>query len=505
MTWEVLHSECRAALATIADCSVDAVVTDPPYDLTQVSRRGSPRTNDPATPFGRHRLQSKGGGFMGLQWDATGIAFDPEFWREVLRVLKPGGHLLSMGGTRTFHWMACAIESAGFEIRDCIVWHHARGFPKSLDVSKAIDKAAGVQPVGEKPASLGMADNPQWNPCHRQLVMPEAQTEYAKRWKGWGTALKPASELICVARRPLSEDTVARNVLAHGTGAINVDACRIGGPAYTQEEWNRKGSTGSHSNHIMQKSDGMREAYKEGKIPVPSGRWSANATFSHDERCSRVGTAKIRGITGTAAGRMAGKESGVYGEYAGSERAGDPTGYVDEDGNEAVEEWACVKGCPIRALDDQAGFLRRGKWNGQMGGATGEEQRAGGVYGSRRAKPIFLDGDSGYASRFFYCTKPSTRERNAGCGHLSREIDGKVVVGNHHPTVKPLALCRWMVRLVTPPGGVVLDPFAGSGTVGVAAVLEGFDFAGIDQDQSYCEVARARIGHAEQHREEFEK
>ena len=476
MTWDVVRSESFDYLRREApDCSVDSVVTDPPYELN----------------------------FMGKGWDKSGVANSVDFWREILRVLKPGGHLAAFGGTRTYHRMACAIEDAGFEIRDSIHWFYGQGFPKSLDVAKAMQKADKVAPREVRAATLDMASNPQWNAVNNQLVMPEpvAGSE-AARWEGWGTALKPAHEPIVLARKPL-EGTVVQNVRKWGTGAINVDGCRIG---TEQRSFVSKGiRPGSHN--IV--GDDWRGNGEEKSV---EGRWPANVVLSHDEDCVPLGTSKIRAITGTAAGRMAGDQTGVtFGEYAGSERAGERTGFGDEDGNETVEKWACVPGCPVRVLDDQTGtsVSRKGKPRSSKEPGEGWGMTATGAEYE----------DSGGASRFFYCAKPARSEKDAGCSesgvppkHRRGDAERKDPFYNDHPTVKPVSLMRWLVRLLTPPGGLVVDPFGGSGTTGVASVLEGFDFLGIDRDEDeigrplgYCEIARARIAWTLSHREDFEK
>ena len=273
----VLHfGDCRDVLPGLPGCSVDAIVTDPPYELTDGKKGGSGKASlNPNSPAGRSRIGT-GGGFMGRSWDATGVPFDPETWRAALRVLKPGGHLLAFGGTRTWHRMVCAIEDAGFEIRDSIDWIYGQGFAKSLNVSVAIDKMARRDYV-QAAISLGMEipgrnlddwtkedhspgdkwwaefkahlSPKQWGAIERAVVARQSDTrrreiglaglgrgEYsttdpatqdAVRWDGWGTALKPAHEPICVARKPLA-GTVAANVLQHGTGALNVDACKVG-------------------------------------------------------------------------------------------------------------------------------------------------------------------------------------------------------------------------------------------------------------------------------------
>lgn len=388
-----LHAgDCRTILASLPDASVDAVVTDPPYEL----------------------------GFMGKKWDATGIAYDVAMWAEVLRVLKPGGHLLSFGGTRTWHRMACAVEDAGFEMRDSIAWLYGSGFPKSLDVGKAIDKAAGAERevVGSKVTGMMAGQSGTLNAANGfaggQMVVPltAPATEDAVRWDGWGTALKPAHEPIVVARKPFP-GTVAANVVEHGTGALNIDACRIGTSGATKAvdtvaRWGGVGGTGERRNQI--------EA-------VNAGRWPANVVLD------------------------------------------DTTATI---------------------LDEQSGTLTTGAMNGnrnapKFGGAAASTYSGGTFTGEEKARP----GDSGGASRFFYCAKAPTKER-------PRHDDGTA-----HPTVKPLTLMRWLVRLVTPPGGTVLDPFTGSGTTLEAAILEGFHAIGIEANEDYLPLILQRLARHE--------
>jgi len=469
------HGDCREVLASLPDCSVDSVVTDPPYEL----------------------------GFMGKAWDGSGIAYSVEMWAEVLRVLKPGGHLCAFGGTRTYHRMACAIEDAGFEIRDSLHWVYGSGFPKSLDVSKAIDKANGepdrllkftlwfrtagltakevtrmLQTAGvisENGTMAGhyfaksrdgqpaiptaalwqvirphIAEVPDWvdelvarieaerevvgkrevpvghsfagptyggDSSSQEVSVTTAATDAAKQWEGWGTALKPAHEPIVLARRPLI-GTVAANVLTHGTGALNIDGARVPGwwkPVPPSEK-------GGKSGGIM----GKAVPGKGGEAHT-AGRWPANVIFD------------------TEAGAL-----------------------LDEQAD-----------CASR-------FFTAIEWDDNT--------------------------DIGIDVPFRYVPKPSKRERNAGLDGLpevtsrqgmggSMPIDdsGKdrdrfeVTQQNHHPTVKALALMRWLVKLVTPPGGTVLEPFAGSGTTLMACVMEGFNGIGIELTDEYLPIIEGRV------------
>lgn len=359
----LLHGDCLEVLRTLPDNSVDAVVTDPPYGLS----------------------------FMGKRWDYDVPA--TEVWAECLRVLKPGGHLLAFAGTRTQHRMAVRIEDAGFEIRDMIAWVYGSGFPKSLDVSKALDKAAGAErPNAIKGGHMGAAGRSHGDDYINAaatvveknipaivgkgaLTRGTPQTDAARQWQGWGTALKPALEPITVARKPLV-GTVAENVLVHGTGALNIDGCRVASDDLEalQKNWDRVQSSEQGIASTGLKAIDLRDR-------APAGRWPAN---------------------------------------------------LIHDGSEEVTEQF----------------------------------------------PVANDNS---AARFFYCAKASKSDRGEG---------------NVHPTVKPTDLMRYLCRLVTPPGGVVLDPFMGSGSTGRAAALEGFQFIGIEREAEYLEIARARIAAA---------
>ena len=383
----LIHADCLEALRKLPDNSVDSVVTDPPYGLS----------------------------FMGKKWDYDVPSVD--IWQECLRVLKPGGHLLSFAGSRTYHRIACAIEDAGFEIRDQIMWVYGSGFPKSLDVGKAIDKVQGneriefdyVAPDGKK----------RWGGNTFSVGMPPDGRGLNKKsignsgWDGWGTALKPAHEPICVARKPV-EGTVAANVLKWGTGAINIDGCRVETPDMEELEKARCNFE-KNQTHKMTNTGQNFLMSKELKATHGVGRFPAN--IIHD----------------------------------GSDEVLECFPETKSAGN--------IKQSPITAGKSMFGIGENGTRN-----------------------PKIENDIGGSASRFFYCAKASKAERGEN---------------NIHPTVKPIALMRYLVRLVTPPNGTVLDPFLGSGTTAIAAIQEGFDWIGIEREAEYCDIARARIAAAE--------
>lgn len=383
------HGDSLDVLKTLADNSIDAVVTDPPYGLD----------------------------FMGKAWDTGSTAFSIEFWTQIGRVLRPGGHVLAFGGTRTWHRLAVAVEDAGFEIRDNIAWLYGSGFPKSLDVSKAIDKAAGV----ERPDRVvsGPANNQIFQPSQTVDNAGTPVTDAAKQWDGWGTALKPAFEPIVVARKPLAAqlgDTVAANVIEHGTGALNIDGCRIGYEAddlavRTARTGKMAGTTYGHNGTVQ---------YSGGEVAAPNnaGRWPANVvldpfTAAEVDRQSGVSKSRRAELTSTP--------GDIYGAGAG--------------------------------LPSHTG-----------------------IYGQ---------DDEGGASRFFYTAKASPSERPRD------EADGTA-----HPTVKPLELMRWLIRLVTPPKGIVLEPFAGSGTTVEACLLEEMACVAIEREADYIPLIVQRIRRA---------
>ena len=413
-TYNVVHADCLAALRDMPDASVDAVVTDPPYGLSNTTPA---QVADTITQWvtGNREYLPTGRGFMGHEWD--GFVPPVAVWDECLRVLKPGGHLLAFAGSRTHDLMTLGIRLAGFEIRDSVAWLYGSGFPKSLDVSKAIDKAAGAERevVGPGPyADRGrVASGSQVDVGESSAsVITAPATDAARQWEGWGTALKPAFEPVTLARKPLS-GTVAANVQEHGTGALNIDGCRVP----TSDKLPAAGGSREMGNQVYGKGLGV----SSGRSAEMGGRWPANVVLDESQA--------------EALDRQSGELS-VNG----------PAVYRREQAD-AKENPSSFH------FDKPSGHQRTGY------------------------------GDSGGASRFFYVAKAPKSER-------------PVVDGTAHPTVKPLALMRWLVRMVTPPGGVVLDPFAGSGTTLEAAMLEGFNVTGIEREADYLPLIQARIERA---------
>jgi len=430
----IICGDCLVEMAKMEPNSIDAIVTDPPYGLE----------------------------FMGKEWD-HGIP-GVHFWVEALRVAKPGCHLLAFGGTRTFHRLACAIEDAGWEIRDCLGWLYGSGFPKSESASLAIDRKACREELEGRLGRKSTKDELKaaWSE-YRQVVgdfpndrpnshgknaipvgsaglgqgtkMTAPATDSAREWEGWGTALKPAWEPIILARKPL-DGTVAANVIKWGTGAINVDGCRV--PCDDKTKF----PVGDYGDRGLYGAPGNRT-----DDPNRQGRWPAN---------------------------------------------------LIHDGSDEVMELF---------PQTSTGDIKRGTYqHGKI------RNVAYGEYGPRPEAEHA--GDSGSAARFFYCAKASRKEREMGCEGMpdrtKRILNGGIpsavnsdprgmsgggdrVAKNHHPTVKPLTLMRYLCRLVTPPNGLILDPFMGSGTTLIAAEQEGFNFMGIDISQEYCDIAGKRL------------
>lgn len=422
----VYHGSNLDVLPTLPDNSVDSIVTDPPYEL----------------------------GFMGKSWDNSGIAYSVELWTECMRVLKPGGHLLAFGGSRTWHRLAVAIEDAGFEMRDSIAWLYGSGFPKSHDISKGIDKGAGAERevitetiedlfgTREEEKKLDQPANSIFTQGETKLSnnikITAPATHEALKWQGWGTALKPAFEPVVVARKPFAKgDTVAANVLQWGTGGLNIDASRIGTDTIT---------INTFDNGAKPFGDAVGEPYTSKEI---QGRWPANIIL-------------------------------------------DP--YTAD------------------LLDEQSGVSKSSIGHKQT--ANNDSKSIGNFIGTEN---IVGHDDSGGASRFFYVAKASKRDRNEGLETLPKKANTKFAqdkwslenmssgnttpAANTHPTVKPTALMEYLIKLVTPEGGTVLDPFTGSGSTGKAALLNGFQFIGIELTAEYLPIIEGRLRWATENKE----
>ena len=375
----VYNGDCLEVMDTIDKCSVDSVVTDPPYHLTSIVKRYGKEGSAPPKDYNQSGVFKRTStGFMGKEWDGGDIAFQANTWRKCYELLKPGGHLIAFSGSRTYHRMAVAIEDAGFEIRDQCIWLYGSGFPKSHNVGD-----------------------------------------------GWGTALKPAHEPMVLARKPLSEKSIANNVIKHGTGAINIDACRIEGevkhpktmPDFRDQGEQSKAAIGVDKLSFGQTSNAKRKQLSDlDLLDNQRGRWPSN---------------------------------------------------IMHDGSEQVQE---IFPTTI-STEVSRQRTHKGIWT------------AGELADTEQFMPAY--GDHGNASRYFYCAKTSKDERKFGLG--------ADIKANTHPTVKPVELMRYLVRLVTPKGGLVLDPFMGSGSTGMGAREEDFSFIGIEKESEYYEIAKARI------------
>jgi site-specific DNA-methyltransferase (adenine-specific) len=434
---KLLQGDNMESFKKLPDNSIDSVVTDGPYGLS----------------------------FMGKKWDYDVPSV--EFWKEIYRVLKPGGHILSFGGTRTYHRMVVNIEDAGFEIRDQIMWLYGSGFPKSHNIGKAVDKIQGNdrEVVGKLENYQDKRSGKEGNPAMMELVKPRIDIDITKGqspYEGWGTNLKPAVEPICVGRKPLSEKSVAENVLRWGTGGINIDGCRVG----TDDKLSRP---------VFKSNDTNIYGGGKGMPPIETlgneeGRFPANI---------------------------------ILDEIAGE------------------------------LLDEQSGYLKSGEVKPHHKKNKTANGYQGSCYGKFQNEDTTLKGygDKGGASRFFYQAKVSKQERNMGldgfeetttggkghgldrrCSHCNTSMlkpeDCKCeepdwitpAKKNTHPTVKPVSLMAYLCRLITPPNGIVLDPFMGSGSTGIAARLEGFRFCGMEMDKDYFKIAEARIENYEQYK-----
>jgi site-specific DNA-methyltransferase (adenine-specific) len=436
--------------------SIDSIVTDPPYGLTSIVKRFG---SDDAKPAGEAKDGSFARltkGFMGKTWDGSGIEYNVEAWRRCYEVLKPGGYLLAFGGSRTFYRIACAIEDAGFEIRDTVMWLYGSGFPKSMALGKAIDNKQGNERIktgnilhhAQKGVAIaeerGAVGGGAFGVAH-----DEEETIGTSKWEGWGTALKPAFEPVIVARKPFKGSCVD-NVIKYGVGGVNIDECRIGNETIkggTTPSFRDIGKKSKEAIGIDKLSFGQVQNAERIEYPEHTGRFPSNVIFTYD----------------------------------------------DND------------------FEEVCGGLPNGGKNGSISKRYKMNNQVYGEYGECNTWDAY--NDSGSAARYFYCAKASTRDRDEGLeGMLSvkcndgrnKPIDnafqrGETLRKNTHPTVKPTDLMQYLVRLVTPEGGTVLDPFNGSGSTGKAVMYENKDrnknykYIGIEMTEEYLPIAKARI------------
>lgn len=551
---KIYQGSCLEVLKTLPDNSVDSIVTDPPYGLA----------------------------FMGKKWDYDVPSVD--IWKEALRVLKPGGHLLSFGGTRTYHRMVVNIEDAGFEIRDQLQWLYGSGFPKSQDVSKQIDKQAGVtrEVIGQNPnhrknekGETHSTGTMVGDPHSGDGAITAPTTPEAKQWEGWGTALKPANEPICLARKPLEKGlTVAQNVLKHSTGALNIDGSRIGvkhDETRSFEVSVRGQAEKQHDRYcvscLYKRVPGLEQSIEEERLcnlqqglPLVIENGAEKSTL--EERTftqGRVSSDTRKWNGNSRAPILDGNllESQVNQQGSSSPQEREPIGQSNREPRNCTDcgssyhevsfqtrpkdrpnDFSQVNGrwpsnclfseSAAKALDEQSGVLDSGgpsrnpeKYKDLYHGKA--DKQGLNTHGKFNKKELVGYADKGGASRFFYVAKASKRERNAGldecdhneCDHVctlkptktkqgnrpgSPDMTGKFPDhdhrpsgGNNHPTVKPIKLMEYLIKMITPPNGIVLDPFMGSGTTGVACKNLGFIFIGIEKEPEYCEIARRRI------------
>lgn len=537
---QLFLGDCRDVLPTLADCSVDSIVTDPPYEL----------------------------GFMGKSWDRSGIAYQVEVWRDCLRVLKHGGHLLAFGGSRTYHRLACAIEDAGFEIRDQIQWLYGSGFPKSLNIQQAINKA-------ERGCPQGTADP--LSPNHGKFKsgcshdnekgrgfgagagafmaeFSEGRGDDEGEWNGWGTALKPAHEPIVMARKPI-EGTVAENVLKHGTGGINVDGCRVGTDTERGDRYNGKPPSANGGNRIFATNQYQIEPWD-----VPAGRWPANVI--HDGSGEVVslfpettsGDLSIGHKRGSGVSSWDGGGGIIAQDYGGDSGSAARFFYVAKASKEDREEglnglvsimiqWPkcdtnTIAGVnEVRLLVDtdrlplratvECGTQHRSviawsmSWFGselmalyQRECKSTTKMKTSSIIASRILNSLIryltnesiavvkcatanggsLAGSAESSEKYLLTTNVKTA---SVLGVESVRLPAQLTISasdarNFHSTVKPTDLMRYLVRLVTPPNGTVLDPFGGSGSTAKACAMEDFKAILIEKELEYCEIAMRR-------------
>jgi len=527
----VLNGNNIELLKQYPDNYFDAIVTDPPYGLGK-----EPNASELMKDWIEKGCHEVGGsGFMGKEWDA--FVPQPIFWKEIFRVLKHGGHVLAFYGTRTYDWGVMAMRFAGFEVRDCIQWLYGSGFPKSHNVGKSVDKIQGnerefvgttktngIKAITKSRVEQGYRKNLTIANSRDERVLDKGNSE----WEGFGSALKPANEPIVLARKPLEKGlSIAENVLKWGTGAINIDGCRVGVDMANE---------GANAKRMDKTYKGKSAIWNNADSPTTfdcysKGRFPANLILTHHPECECVGTKKVG--KGERKQHEDGEVSSANEGYTRPNKSSfthKDSSVIANYGEEEIEDWNCVNDCPIKILDQQSGESQSSQsMRGEGGGGDKVQQL------NYRENSLRGHTDKGGASRFFYIAKASKSERNKGLegfdekqsiggGGLTSPIDenGNFIVSgdkgtagkygsakapstNFHPTVKPIKLMQYLVRLIAPPNGIVLDPFCGSGTTGIACKLEGFEFVGMEQDLEYSKIAQARIDNYVEDKKESKK
>lgn len=470
----ILHGDCLERLRELADNSVDSIVTDPPYGLS----------------------------FMGKKWDYDVPSVD--VWRECLRVLKPGGHILVACGTRTQHRMAVNIEDAGFQVRDVITWLYGSGFPKSLDVSKAIDKASGYKRERIPGGQGGV------NSILGSRKTGEAISGEAKQWQGFGTALKPACEFWTLARKPLGESTVAKNVLKYGTGGINVDGCRV------ETFDNLNGGAYSGDNRASKNGDILKIRGDVGAFVQPQGRFPANLIL--DEIAAEMLGEPSRFFYVAKASkseRNAGLDSAARVvsliECENKDALTVAVQLLQRVTSELTVKWLIAESgksisaqCPMECKSTTLMALKQiteskilnalmlSLTNGNTQDVNSSLESGGSLAANVESlRRWILNTTNGSMGLALGASSVASKTLQS----ISEKEDWPNA-NNFHSTVKPVKLMRYLCRLITPPGGTVLDPFMGSGTTGVAALNEGFNFVGIEREVEYVTIAERRIGSA---------
>ena len=493
----IIHGDCLEELKKLEDNSVDAIVTDPPYGLSNTKPAQVADVLKAWVTGDAEAAPTTKGGFMNASWDS--FVPPPAVWEECMRVLKPGGHMAVFAGARTQDLMGLSIRLAGFEIRDTLGWIYGSGMPKSHNISKAIDKAAGAERevvgAGKSGKTYGMGGLRGVETSTGSFDITAPATSEAQRWDGWGTALKPAIEPVILARKPL-DGTVANNVLAHGVGGLNIDACRVQTDEAIPSHHGTSGAAGVTMGKYRDYVPGSATAASASNVQT-AGRFPANVLL--DEHAAKEMDEQSGNVKGAVSNGRTGASNGYGGGYGGQRQE---AGYADSGGAsrffpvfKSEEETPETKGrFPANVLLDEHAAAEMDKQSG-VGVSRASTKRNGkdeaqATWGLGRTEDTLRGhNDSGGASRFFpvfkYQAKAPKKERPV----IEREDGTKV----QHPTVKPLKLMEWLVTLITPEGGLVLDPFAGTGTTLQAALNKGFTPIGIEQDADYIKLIEKRL------------